>query len=342
MTKPLIDFDLIRSKISIRDENLFDNQGKDYKKIATLISPYCIPFQNDAIKRNYIELFNHICGTLQYFFLVKVITPRKFFNVTSKYITSNPNLLIQIPDEYKISHLNFSPRNYLFYEKDGLRKGISCSYAQTFIAEEYTFVFRQLFTNLDSITYFDKLPHDVSLNEICITKHYAVISSTLEKNYPNIKKNLSDFLNLKIITFPSPDDSTDITRYFRSIDSAPSLNISENFKSSNNSRMIYAETQISDIDKKINSVVKEVEKIENTTLIKFSNPINDKKINYLDFAMLDGTFLFPMHDEISENNRYDLSNHFPQNYFLSAAHHYLDLINKHGVNFANMIMISSI
>ena len=88
--------------------------------------------------------------------------------------------------------------------------------------------------------------------------------------------------------------------------------------------------------------LKEIDNIKDTTTIKFQNPINNHKTNYLDFAMLDGTFLFPLYDDISDSNRYELSEHFPRNYFLTIMHKDLRLVNKFGINFANSIMISSI
>lgn len=343
MEQPLIDFDLIRSKISIRDENLSNNdQTKQYKKIASLITPYCLSFKDDETRRKYIELFNHLCGTLQYFYQVKIITPRKYLDITSKYITKNHELLISVPDSYEIKHVNLAPRNYLFYQISSRREGIDCSFAQSFMSSDYRLDFRQLFKHLDGVYTFVNLPDNVSLNEICITKHYAIISTALEKQYPNIKEKLSKFLRLKIITFRSPENLTDITKYFRSIDSAPSLNISDSFVSSNNSRLIYAETGVKDIDSKIKLVLDEISKIENTTMIKFLNPQNNRLINYLDFAMLDGTFLFPLYDETAEENQYALSEHFPNNYFLTMMHPDLDLFNKNKVNFANSILLSLI
>lgn len=343
MAKPLIDFDLIRSKISLRDENLsHDFEKLDHQKIASLITPYCIQFKNDDIKRRYIELFNHLCGTLEYLFKVKVITPHKFLKITEKYVVEDYRLIINTPDHYEIRHLNLNPRNYLFYQIGNRKELISCPQSDSFMHEEYLTDFRQLFNQPDQITYFTYLPQKISLNEICITKNYAIISTALEKQYKNIKKELSDFLRLKIITFRSPDNSTDITKYFRSIDSAPSLNISESFSVNNNSKLIYAETGIQTTDSKIKLVIDEVNKIDNTTTIKFKNPPNNKLINYLDFSMLDGSFLFPLHDEIAYENKYYLAEHFPQNFFLSTMHPDLDLVNKNGVNFANMISVSMI
>jgi hypothetical protein len=68
MAETLIDFDLIRLKISLRDENLsHDYEKLEHTKLSSLITPYCIEFKNDDIKRRYVELFNHICGTFAVF-----------------------------------------------------------------------------------------------------------------------------------------------------------------------------------------------------------------------------------------------------------------------------------
>lgn len=343
MTESLINFDQIRLKISLRDENLSNNDiEKQPKKIAALINPFILNFANSKDKENYITVFKHLFETLEFFYKVKIITPEKFLTSTLKEIYPEEDKIIKVPDAYEINSLNFNPRQYLHYTQDGLHQYISCPSANKFINPDYLTDFRQLFTFLDGNSNFRNLPHDVSLEDICITKNYAIISTALEKKSRTILNDLEKFLRIKVLSFRSPDNSTNISRYFRSIDSAPSLNTLSEFSVTDDTKLIYAETGISSVDEKIKIITDEIKEMENTQLIKFKNYENKEKINYLDFAMLDGVFFSPIYDEDSEYNISSVAEYFPSNYFLSTVHPHLKLINKYNTFFANSIMISSL
>ncbi len=343
-----IDFTKIRSNIFARDENVHNHTGWDKSgKAICIVSPYSLGIEDENKLNNYISLFNHLINSFRIFYKIRIITEAKHKEITLKELEIEPNEIFILDNSIKVIHWNPSPRQFLFSLQGITLTKFECYSASNFISKKEQL--RKQLPDLDGATTYKKLPHDISFDEFCICDNFILISSALESKYPSIRDDLKQFFNYEnVVAFSAPNNETNLSRYFRSLDSvAPISHGDEGYIVTDNPQLIYSHFGISDIDKRIDDCLSEIEdliSINDLTLdkIKFNNFIDIEKPNALDFSILDAVFVLPLYNADYHSNYDDLALMYPKNYFLSITHPTLSAAHEVGVNFSNFAFLAQV
>ena len=345
----LIDFTKIRSNIYARDENVYNNVGWDKSgKHICMVSPYSLGLKDENKLNNYISLFNHLVESLRIMYGIKIIVEKKHKEISLKNLKIEKEEVFILDSDTKIIHGNLNPRQLLFSKTGDNVVKFECSVANNFINKSQVKIRKNL-PDPDKPSIFYALPRNLSFNEFCICDNFILISKALEDKYPSIKEELSKFFNFEnVVAFSAPNNETDISRYFRSLDSVAPINYGkEEYIVSDNPQLIYSHFNDQNIDTRIEKCLEEIENMTESNglsldKIKFNNFIDTTKPNALDFSIMDSTFVLPLYNAEYHANYNSLADMYPDNIFLSITHPNLGSAHDIGLFFSNLMSISII
>jgi len=344
-----IDFTKIRSNIFARDENVHNHSGwENSGKAICMVSPYSLRIEDENKLNNYISLFNHLVKTFRIFYKIKIITESKHFDLTLKNIEVEQNEIFILDSSIKVKHGNPSPRQFLFSTEGIQLTKFECKEASSFIDKGLDQL-RSSLPDLDNATMYVQTPHNLSFNEFCVCDNFILISKALEDKNPSVVEDLKKFFNFEnVVTFSAPDNQTNISRYFRSLDSVAPINYGdEKYIVTDNPQLIYSFFDDKELDGRIEECLSKIEKVVadsklSLDKIKFNNFVDESAPNALDFSILDSVFLLPLYNAEYHKNYDDLAAMYPNNYFLSVTHPNLNIAHDVGVEFSNIAFLSNI
>lgn len=343
-----INFTKIRSNIFARDENAHNHSGwENSGKAICMVSPHSLRIEDENKLNNYISLFNHLVKTFRIFYKIKVITEAKYLDLTLKSIEVEQDEVFILDSSIRINHGNPSPRQFLFTVEGIQLTKFECKDASSFINKDLDQLRKQL-PDLDNATRYVSIPHNLSFNEFCVCDNFILISKALEDKNPSIIEDLKEFFDFEnVVTFSAPDNQTNISRYFRSLDSVAPINYGEEkYVVTDNPQLIYSFFDNKDLDGRIEDCLSEIEKVTShcelsLDKIKFNNYADESAPNALDFSILDSVFLLPLYNADYHKNYDDLAAMYPNNYFLSVTHPNLNVAHDVGVEFSNIAFLSN-
>lgn len=343
-----IDFAKIRSNIFVRDENVYINEDwENQNKAVCMVSPHSLNFKTEVAKENYIKLLKHLINTFRIFYKIRIITNKNHVELTAKDLELEKEEVYSL-NSGRVLHGNLNKRQLLYSQSGNRRTIFNCSKATNFIDDGKKQLNSDL-PELDTGNDFVDLPRGISFDEFCICDGFILISKWLEQKHEGIKQELANFFRIyDVIEFSAPDNETDLSRYFRSLDSVPPMNYGrEDVIIADNPQLIYSYFNDKEVDDSIQETLLEIEntiKEHDLALDKmfFNNYLNKKAPNALDFPILDGVFLCPLYSEVYHQNYEYLSNFYPQNFFFSVTDPNLDALHNAGVSFSNFASLAKI